>query len=137
MPETIYEQYLDWVRSASPDIDHVQKLMQERLSDEVGELLLQVTEAESWFSRVVYLLADATSLMERARGEYLPRLEGGTELHRKTALDNATAEFRRQRNVLDGLLEALKQRVNLGQSILKFQRELNGPGVRPAPHVVD
>lgn len=137
MPLTIREEYREWLGKSTPDINHVQEFLQVGLSDEPGELLLQLTEAESWFSRIVYLLADAGSFLERARGEFLPRLEGGTELNRKTALDAACADFRRGRNILEGLVEGLKQRVNLGQSILKFQRELHGPGTKPEAHLVD
>jgi hypothetical protein len=123
----IQDDYTAWLELASPDIQHVQEFMGQPLSDDPNELLLQITEAESWFSRMAFLLAKSTDFLERARGEFLQKKGEGSELDRKTQLDASCADYRRSRNVLESLTDAIKQRVNLGQSILKYQRELNGP----------
>jgi hypothetical protein len=100
------------------EFNHVSLLMQEPLPDEPEALILALENIEVWNSRMQFLLAAANFEVSTESFEALP--ESGTELERKTAMACTIAEVKEERDKIEGLCEAIKTRITLGQSILKY-----------------
>lgn len=100
------------------EFQHVALLLQEPLSDE-PELLIKDLEAiEVWNSRMQFLLAETNSILNKESMAALP--DTGTELERKTAQKAIISNTQEERDKIEGLCEAIKTRITLGQSILKY-----------------
>jgi len=100
------------------DFQHVSSLMEEPLPDEPEALILALENIEVWNSRIQFLLAEANSKLDQEIFRLLP--PEGTELQRKTAVKFYTAEVQKERDKIEGLCEAIKTRITLGQSILRY-----------------
>jgi len=100
------------------EFNHVSLLMQEPLPDEPEALILALENIEVWNSRMQFLLAKANSDVTFANFSGLPK--SGTELERKTEQKSYAAEFQEVKDKIEGLCEAIKTRITLGQSILKY-----------------
>lgn len=100
------------------EFNHVSLLLQEPLPDEPEALILALESIECWNSRMQFLLAEANSVLSQELMVKLP--QEGTELERKTAQKALTSKIQEQRDKLDSLCDAIKTRITLGQSILKY-----------------
>lgn len=109
------------------EFDHVSQLMKEPLPDEPEALILALENIEVWNSRMQFLLAEANSVLSSANFQNLP--ESGTELERKTTLKCICAEFEEKRDKIEGLCEAIKTRITLGQSILRYFSVTQNPAM--------
>lgn len=107
------------------EIKHVMSLLSIPLSDEPTKLINDLAEIEAWYSRIVYLLAEANGALDEFSAESLPPKEGRSELDRKVALEGRCAPVRMNRDKLQGLGDAIEQRIRLGMTILSYQKELN------------
>ena len=107
-----------WLEDVGPEIAVVQAMLRAPLSDNPRSLVEQLTEAESWYGRVMTLLADANSYLDLAEQEQLGLIDKSlTVLERQTALAAAVFQERRLRDILEGLAEALKNRTMLGMNL--------------------
>ncbi len=104
--------------SKEKEFDHVSLLLQEPLPDEPEALILALENIEVWNSRMQFLLAESNSILSK---ESLSKLAlSGTELERKTALKALTAESQEEKDKIEALVDSIKTRITLGQSILKY-----------------
>lgn len=100
------------------DIDHVSLLLREPLSDEPENLIRDLEAIEVWNARIQFLLAECNSLLNKESLHGLP--DSGTELERKTAQKAFISDRQEERDKIEGLCEAIKTRITLGQSILRY-----------------
>lgn len=100
------------------EFQHVSKMMEESLSDEPQLLIGQLADIEAWNSRMQFLLAESKSLISQESFINLP--ESGTEFERKTVLKAKLSEKQEETDKIEALCEAIKTRITLGQSILKY-----------------
>ncbi len=100
------------------EFNHVAQLMTEPLPDEPEALILALENIEVWNSRMQFLLAEANNNLSRE--SYSKLSNSGTELERKTALKAFTAETQEERDKLESICDAIKTRITLGQSILRY-----------------
>lgn len=104
----------------TPEFEHVSLLLQEPLSDEVELLIKDLENIEVWNSRMHFLLAQANSRLERYRFEVMPEKGNKSEFERKIQLESDVAEVIKERDMIEALCEAIKTRITLGQSILRY-----------------
>lgn len=123
------EGFTSWLTRIQPDMDHVFKILSERLSDEPEELISDLRNAEAWNARVGTLLAEANSWLDRMSYQSKPDRDYGTEMDRRLKMENETADIRMMRDKIESLCDSIKQRLIMGQSILKYQTQFIEPKV--------
>jgi hypothetical protein len=100
------------------EFEHVSNILKECLSDEPQLLIGQLSDIEAWNSRMQFLLAEWNSILSQESLSKLP--ESGTELERKTVQKAMISQTQEQRDKLDAICDAIKTRITLGQSFLKY-----------------
>lgn len=119
----IIEQFIQWHTKIAPEIRDVLSLLSVKLDKEPEGLINDLMVIETWNGRLQELLAESNGYLDRARGELIQSREAGTELSRKIALDSDTSAIRVVRDTLEGLCDAIKQRIILGESVLSFSKQ--------------
>lgn len=102
--------------------------MAQPLSDEPTLIIKALTEIEAMNARIGSLESECSYYMDQVKAELLPPKESGSEAQRKIALDGLVSPVKRVQDALQNLQDAIKTRITLGQSILKFHvvnKELN------------
>lgn len=127
----ILKEFIEWHDQVKDEITDVMSLMSKPLSQEPEELIRDLEVIESWYARMGSLLAMANSFLDRGRNELLPEKEMGmTDLTRKLALDAAASPIRMSRDGLDSICEGIKQRIILGESILRYMSQFSDRTVK-------
>lgn len=109
-----------WVHNNTFEIEHVQLLMAQPLSDEPATLVRQMGEVEAWFERINSLFADAKSFYYIAkRAELVARCQDYTDMDREAIQRERVANERRVMDTLEGLVEAIRTRLMLGMNLRK------------------
>lgn len=122
----ILQEFMTWHKSVEPEIDHVKELMAGSLSDEPTKLIQDLSDIEAWYARMGVFLSIANSYLDRARFELMPKKEEGTtDLTRKLQLDALASPVRMARDGIESLCDAIKQRIILGESILRYQTQFH------------
>lgn len=116
----ILDDFLTWEASIRDEINDVHSLLSHKLSDDPNGLINDLCVVETWNARIGSLLADANSWLDRSKRFLKPDKDFGSDLDRRTELDGATAPIRALRDNLESLLSAIKQRLILGESILRY-----------------
>lgn len=119
----ILEEFVDWESGKGREIRHVQELLMEPVAGEPEELIKDLQEIEAWNGRIGSLLAEANSWLDRSKMALKPDRETGTEFDRRIALDAATYPVRVVRDTLENLMDAIKQRLIMGESILSYAKQ--------------
>ena len=123
--------YSKYVEGCEPDLQRVDDLLAEVLSDRPERLVGQLREVEAWFGWTNKVLADANAYLDVAEQVGLPPRGSGTDLDRETAQTAAVAHQRAFRNRLDGLAKAINTRLMLGMALLKHnENERRGLGAK-------
>jgi len=125
----ILDDFVNWHSKIAPEIQDVLGLLSVKLDKEPEGLINDLMVIETWNGRLMELLAHANGFLDRAKGELLPDKDSGTELTRKISLDAQVAPLRVVRDTLEGLCDAIKQRLILGESILSYTK--NFPERKP------
>jgi len=113
-------EFADWFGEIADEIDAVQGLLSERLSDDAVILTEQMSSIEAWHARMNTLLADANSYLDLAQHRELMTIDRElTVLERETILNAKVVTERRVRNILLGLSESIRNRMILGMSSRK------------------
>lgn len=116
-------EFFEWETRVKPEIGHIGALLGEKLSDQSEELASDLREIEAWNGRCCYLLSEADSFLDRYSLIALPIKEGRTEKEREVLLGSETAPIRMVRDVLDGYCDCIKIRIELGRSLLSYQKQ--------------
>ena len=116
-----------WFLKALPEIQSVQKVMEDRLSDNPSELYNQLCAIEAWHSRMTSLLADANARLDGAEYQALIALPAGMKgSARDITVANIVKKERRLRDILDGLAKSISNRIFLGMSLRKASNAERG-----------
>lgn len=117
------EQFEKFKEKIKDELNTIWQLLEIRMSDELGELKNQLSDAEVWYHRVIYFLADADGFYNKAKLLRLPpKIKEMTEMDRKILIDDLVSDEKNYRDKLEGLLQSIEQRIILGQSYLKAQK---------------
>lgn len=126
--------FVTWFESEEPDVVVVTSLMSTELSDNPSELVKQLVKIEAWYARMTSALAWANSFLDAAeRRELLARSKDITDLDREKTLADEVKDERRVRDILDGIVASIKNRLILGMSLMKAQQGENITPVGRAP----
>lgn len=116
-------EFVEWVSKIDEEVNYVQNLLTEKLSDEPEKLVKDLEAVEVWNARMGSLLADANSYLDKSKFHMLPGKEGRTEFERKTELDYLIESERNVRDRIESICGAIKQRLILGESILSYYKQ--------------
>lgn len=109
-----------WATDRVAEVQELEGLLQERLSDNPVTLVDQLTLIEAWHPRIVRLLAEANTWLDLAEADQLMNIDRElTVLERETKLKARVATQRRTRNLIDGLAQCIRTRIMLGMSLRK------------------
>ena len=109
-----------WLDDNLVEIEMVQSILADRLSDNPSILAEQLSKAEAWHARATSLLADSNAYLDLAeRAALADRNDHDTDLDRRTRQRAAVSQERRLRDILDGLCKSIETRLILGMSMLK------------------
>ncbi|HNQ35563.1 MAG TPA: hypothetical protein PKN80_05810 [bacterium] len=122
MPKTDFPGFL---RKVKPEITLVEGLLRQPLSEEPEGLIADLLKIEVWYARIQTILAFAEGYLDLAEREKLPTKETRTELDREKELASRVAAERLLRDRASGLVEALKTRIMLGQTLLNYYRDVH------------
>lgn len=117
------DEFIEWAESNTVEIRHVTMLLKKNMSDEPGTLIHDLIEIEAWYARTGYLLAEASSWLDKAKMVSIPSKQGMTEFERKIKLDGKIADVRAWRDKIESIHDAIKTRITLGQSLLAYKRQ--------------
>jgi hypothetical protein len=124
-------QFNDWFQSKLPDVRKVQDLLMVQLSNEPQQLIDDLTEVEAWASRCGELLAESNAWLDRAKLFYQPeKTEDLRESDRKAYVDSQVSDIRKVRDIMDSLCDCIKNRLILGESILRMQSIFREPSLK-------
>jgi hypothetical protein len=118
------ENFETFHRRVEPEVATVEKIMHRALAEEPEGLAADLRRAEVWYARLQTILAYAESYLDLAEQENLPGKEKMTELERQKLLASRVARERLLRDRVSGLMDALRTRVSLGQTLLNYYRDL-------------
>ncbi len=124
------EQFSDWLTEKQGEIEHVSTLLSVQLSSEPADLIEDLTAIEAWNGRLNELLANCNAFLDRSKLFYLPEAKDLRESERKAIVDEKVADIRKTRDILEGYVDALKQRLILGESILRWERPNHTPEMK-------
>lgn len=111
-------------KKVEPEISFVEKLLRRPLSEEPESLAADLRRAEVWYARLQTILAYAEAFLDRAEQERLPDKEKKTELERQKLLASLVTRERLLRDRASGLMDSLRTRVSLGQTLLNYYRDI-------------
>src|SRR3990167_4037342 len=100
-------EFEEYVKKFEPQIADIRATLNESLSENPAELKAQLIKAESKYSLTMGHLAWANCFLDLAISKKMPPKGELTENERKF------------RNIIEGTAESIKQRVSLGQSLLR------------------
>ena len=109
-----------WLEANLMEIETVQEMLSDKLSDNPALLCESLARAEAWNARISSLLADANAFLDLAeRAALSDRNDDWTDLDRRVNLKATVVNERRMRDIIAGIGEALKNRLILGMSLRK------------------
>jgi len=112
-------EFEEYVKKFEPQIADIRATLNESLSENPAELKAQLIKAESKYSLTMGHLAWANCFLDLAISKKMPPKGELTENERKAITDAGVANERKFRNIIEGTAESIKQRVSLGQSLLR------------------
>lgn len=124
------EQFHEWRESINPELRLVEKLLAQEISDEPEKLIGDLRTIEAHNGRIGFILAQAESHLDTCQFFLMPGKEGVTEFERKITLECEVSDMRKWRNRIESISDAIKTRITLGQSILKYMSQFIEPSMK-------
>lgn len=123
--EAVLPREIDSFRVVITDeIAFLNEFLSHRISDEPVAICETLSEIESWYFRASHLCAVAQQIFVEAKKSKLPlKVDKMTEVDRKVLLDAATSLEAYTVDLLEGLLAAIKIRIEVARSLLSYSRE--------------
>jgi len=112
-------------KKVKPEIDSVETMFRRQLSEEPEGLVGDLRKAETWYARLQTIMALSETYLDLAENARMPSKEKLTEMEREKLLTSRVASERFLRDRVAGLLEALKTRILLGQTLLNYYRDVH------------
>lgn len=117
-------EYEAWLESLQKDLRNIFALLKTRLSDHPEKLIQDLKEAETYYARCAYILAQANSFLDKAGYIFLPpKDENQRELDRRVTLEYKISHIREMRDKVEAMVNSIKQRLILGESLLAYSRQ--------------
>lgn len=113
-------EFEEWFVEIADEIEAVQGLLSERLSDDAVILTAQLAKVEAWSSRVVVLLAEANSQLDLAQHRAIQSMDRTARVFEsEIELNTKVVTERRVRDILLGLSKSIETKLILGMSSRK------------------
>ena len=112
--------FLDWSVPAMKEIQTVKLKMLEPLDDNESIMTEQLIDIEAWHERMTTLLAYANAYLDLAEQDGLShRNDNWTDLDRRINLRAGCANVRWTRDIVQGVVDSIKNRLMLGMNLRK------------------
>lgn len=109
----------------------VSQILNVAIHDDPVTLTQDLTQIETYGSRISYLLHKANGYLDKAEAErLLPKSKDYTDMDREKHLAAACAKERLMRDLLEGCAEGIKSRLMLGMTLLGVIRAEIERGIR-------
>lgn len=114
------------------ELDTTEIMLSDKLADDPAILAMQIADIEAHHYRVSYLLTLAEGLLSKARYSAVPKEEGLklNEAGKKLYMEAHTVNEELLRNQLERRLKDIEVRIQVGQSLLAYNREMARLGGR-------
>lgn len=126
------EKFTDWKERHDDEVVHIRALLDIPLSDEPEVLWHNIKDVETHYGRLQYLVSIADKFLDEAECQALEALQRQHEklaaYEKEKMVNAAVSDIRAYRDLLAGLIEAVKQRIMLGQSRMAYLRDLSLKG---------
>lgn len=116
------DNFTTWLQNRQPEIENVGLLLSTQLSSEPASLIEDLVAIEAWNGRLNELLASCNAFLDQAKLFYLPSGDEMRESERKAVVEDRVANIRKTRDILEGYCDSVKQRLILGESILRWEK---------------
>ena len=118
------ERFEDWEKAHTDEVGEMKKVLSEPLSDD-GEILWgQLRDIEKFYGRCQFLLAVADAYLDIAEAERIPKSKVMTSLEKQVDIKASCVPERTFRDYVKGILSAIEKRLSLGQSRMRYLRDL-------------
>jgi len=118
----------DWKERHEQEVAEIRALLDISLPDDPEALWQAVRDIEAHYGRLQYLVAIADKFLDEAECQALETLQRQHEklaaYEKEKMVNAAVSEVRAFRDLIQGLIEAVKQRVMLAQSRMAYMRDL-------------
>jgi hypothetical protein len=118
------EQFADWKKRHEEELANVGKLLEIPLSDEPETLWQMLRTIEAYYGRLQYCVSVSDAYLDIATAERIPRGKSLTVDEKKAQTDALCSEERSLRDVIQGYIDSIKQRIMLGQTRLNYCRDM-------------
>lgn len=110
-----------WKLKIDRELPLIFEIASRRLPEAPEELIRSLTLIEGHYARLGTLLAEIGVFLDMGAKLYLPGKETGlSELDRKTSMKGDIAVIQGYHNQIENILDAVKQKIILGESILRY-----------------
>ena len=122
---TIAEQLFDnFQKESIPDMETVKISLDNRLSDELSILEIQIKEIEAWGARIGYLLSEANGYLSYFQEKFRPvKSKELSDLDRKSITEFKCIRYQNLVDKLEVLDTRIDKRISLAQSLLKAHQK--------------
>lgn len=130
----IMKEFTAWEDCHYSEIKKVHDIMGREISAEPEQLIKDLCEIEAWNARIGTFLSQANYYLDIAKFTKLPPKDYGTELDRRSKLDDEVSPIRCVRDSLESLSDAIRQRLIAEESILSYLKSYpdhKGPEEKP------
>ena len=118
----------DWKERHEQEVAEIRALLDISLPDDPEALWQAVRDIEAYYGRLQYLVSIADKYLDEAECQALEVLQRQYEklaaYEKEKMVNAAVSEVRAFRDLIQGLIEAVKQRVMLAQSRMAYMRDL-------------
>ena len=122
------EKFEEWKERHEGELTEIRALLDTPLPDDPEALWQALRDIEAHYGRLQYLVAVADKYLDEAECQALECLQRQYEklaaYEKEKMVNAAVSDVRAFRDLIEGLIEAVKQRVMLGQSRMAYMRDL-------------
>lgn len=116
------DRFAGWREELEKELPQIFLKASQPLPEEPEEMIKSLCTVEAYYARLGSFLSEIDVFLDQGARLYLPDKETGmSELDRKTTMKSDLAVIQSYHNKIESLLDSVKQKIILGESILRYQ----------------
>jgi hypothetical protein len=125
MPDVSPEEYLtkDFLVKINDVLGKASTYLKKPLPSHGPDLIKQMSEVDAYSFTIIHYTSILREHLTKLEYELLPKKDFGSVQERILKMKSDTAKIRSVIEILEGTYEAIKRKITLGQSILKWETE--------------
>ncbi len=121
-------EFIKWKEKQQQEVMEIMATLEIPLSDDPEALWQELKEVEAYYGRLQYIVAEADKFLDIAECQELEKLQRQYEklaaYEKEKMVNAAVSDVRAFRDLAQGLVDAIKQRIMLGQSRMAYMRDV-------------